>query len=111
MFLGKRRKTARPSLSDVLHTLTSVMSFLQKCRVNPALTIQLFSQVFHYINMWLFNRLVLEPQLKLCTRVWGVRLLTRLAKIQEWAQDHGLELAAECHLGRVMQVSNKNEEN
>nr|KAG5705047.1 hypothetical protein BaRGS_018777 [Batillaria attramentaria] len=31
----------------------------------------LFSQLFHFINMWLFNILVMEPQLQLCTRVWG----------------------------------------
>lgn len=101
---GKRRKASRPVLADVLHTLSSAMSLLRRCRVNAALTIQLFSQLFHYMNMWLFNRMVLEPQLKLCTRAWGLRLLRRLGRIQDWAENLGLELAAECHLGRATQV-------
>ena len=101
---GKRKKASRPVLGDVLHTLSSAMSLLRRCRVNAALTIQLFSQLFHYINMYIFNRLVLEPQLKLCTRNWGLRLSQRLERIQDWAENLGLELAAECHLGRVVQV-------
>ncbi|KAB0405932.1 hypothetical protein E2I00_012938, partial [Balaenoptera physalus] len=47
----------RPKIEDVLHTLTGAMALLRRCRVNAALTIQLFSQLFHFINMWLFNRL------------------------------------------------------
>ncbi|KAG9347511.1 hypothetical protein JZ751_005079, partial [Albula glossodonta] len=47
----------RPKIEDVLHTLTGAMSLLRRCRVNAALTIQLFSQLFHFINMWLFNKL------------------------------------------------------
>lgn len=101
---GKRKKASRPVLGDVLHTLSSAMSLLRRCRVNAALTIQLFSQLFHYINMYIFNRLVLEPQLKLCTRSWGLRLSQRLERVQDWAENLGLELAAECHLGRVVQV-------
>ena len=101
---GKRKRTSRPVLGDVLHTLKSAMALLRRCRVNPALTIQLFSQVFHFINMWLFNRVVLEPQLRLCTRAWGVKLRQRLERLQTWAESQGLELAAECHLARISQV-------
>ena len=75
-----------------------------RCRVNAALTIQLFSQLFHYINMWTFNRIVLEPDLKLCTRLWGHCLRMRLSFIEAWAERQGLELAADCHLARVVQV-------
>ena len=54
--------------------------------------------------MWLFNRIVFEPQLRLCTRAWGERLGTRLERLQAWAESQGLELAAECHLARIRQV-------
>ena len=101
---GNRKKSPRPVVGDVLHTLKAAMSLLRRCRVNPALTIQLFSQVFHFVNMWLFNRIVLEPQLRLCTRSWGMRLRARLARLQDWAESQGLELAAECHLARISQV-------
>ena len=65
---------------------------------------QLFSQLFHFINMWLFNVLVREPQLQLCTRPWGVRLKARLGSVEQWAEKQGLELAADCHLCRIIQV-------
>ena len=80
------------------------MSLLRRCRVNAALTIQLFSQLFHYVNMWLFNKLVLEPRRQLCTRAWGHRLKRRLGRIEIWAEKQGLELAADCHLARIIQV-------
>lgn len=80
------------------------MALLRRCRVNAALTIQLFSQLFHFINAWLFNRVVLEPRLQLCTREWGSVLRRRLAYVQLWAEKQGLELAADCHLAKVVQV-------
>lgn len=39
----------------VLTVLGSAMALLRRCRVNAALTIQLFSQLFHYINVISFN--------------------------------------------------------
>ena len=94
----------KPTMVDVLDTLSSAMNLLRRCRVNAALTIQLFSQLFHYINMWLFNILVTEKRMQLCTRVWGVRLKRRLGRVEAWAEKQGLELAADCHLCRIIQV-------
>lgn len=104
-WLGGRRRHGKPTISDVLFTLSSAMSLLRRCRVNAALTIQVFSQLFHYINMWIFNKLVLQPQLGLCSRDWGHRLKRRLARVESWAQKQGLELAADCHLCRVVQAA------
>ena len=47
--------------------LTFAMGLLRKCRVNAALTIQLFSQLFHYINMWTFNEIVNPEAKNYCT--------------------------------------------
>ncbi|XP_041354927.1 afadin-like [Gigantopelta aegis] len=96
---------SKPILADVLNTLSAAMTLLRRCRVNAALTIQLFSQLFHFINMWLFNILVTEPQLQLCTRAWGIRLKRRLGRIEAWAEKQGLELAADCHLCRIIQAA------
>lgn len=104
-WLGGRRRHGKPTISDILYTLSSAMSLLRRCRVNAALTIQVFSQLFHYINMWIFNKLVLQPQLGLCTRDWGYRLRRRLGQVESWAQKQGLELAADCHLCRVVQAA------
>jgi afadin len=80
------------------------MSLLRRCRVNAALTIQLFSQLFHFINMWLFNRLVTDPDSGLCSHYWGAIIRQQLGHIEAWAEKQGLELAADCHLSRIVQV-------
>ncbi|KAM9777512.1 afadin [Neosynchiropus ocellatus] len=91
----------------VLNTLMNGMSLLRRCRVNPALTVQLFSQLFHFISAWLFNRLVRSevgtPGLR--SRYWGAALRQRLTPIEAWAERQGLELAADCHLGLILQAT------
>lgn len=52
--------------------------------VNAALTIQLFSQLFHFINMWLFNRLVAGPVGALL-HYWGAILRQQLGHVEAWA--------------------------
>jgi afadin len=88
----------------VLAVLAGAMALLRRCRVNAALTIQLFSQLFHFVNMWAFNRMVCGDA-RLCTRQWGLRLKARLGHIEEWAEKQGLELAADCHLSRIIQAA------
>ncbi|XP_064629486.1 afadin-like isoform X2 [Lineus longissimus] len=100
-----RYQRNRPMMTDVIQTMSAAMALLRRCRVNAALTIQLFSQLFHYINMWLFNKIVMEARLRLCTRRWGFRLKRRLARIEVWAEKQGLELAADCHLARIIQTA------
>ncbi|KAM9703839.1 LOW QUALITY PROTEIN: afadin [Menidia menidia] len=95
----------RPRIEDVLHTLTGAMSLLRRCRVNAALTIQLFSQLFHFINMWLFNKLVTDTDSGLCCHYWGAILRQQLSHIEAWAEKQGLELAADCHLSRIVQAT------
>ncbi|XP_008304631.1 afadin [Stegastes partitus] len=91
----------------VLNTLMNAMSLLRRCRVNPALTIQLFSQLFHFISAWLFNQLM-SPEASapgLRSHYWGAALRQRLTTIEAWAERQGLELAADCHLGHIIQAT------
>ncbi|XP_060772373.1 afadin isoform X9 [Neoarius graeffei] len=101
----EEQNSQRPRIEDVLHTLTGAMSLLRRCRVNAALTIQLFSQLFHFINMWLFNKLVTESDSGLCSHYWGAILRQQLSHIEAWAEKQGLELAADCHLSRIVQAT------
>ena len=94
----------QPTMYDIIQMLNNAMSLLRRCRVNAALTIQLFSQLFHFINMFLFNEVVTRPELKLCCHHWGMRIRLRLSRVEAWAEKQGLELAAECHLARVTQA-------
>ncbi|KAM4724608.1 afadin isoform 2-T2 [Anableps anableps] len=96
-----------PGIEMVLDTLMNAMSLLRRCRVNPALTIQLFSQLFHFISAWLFNQLMVPetstPGLR--SHYWGSALRQRLTPIEDWAERQGLELAADCHLGHIIQAT------
>ncbi|XP_070698547.1 afadin [Pempheris klunzingeri] len=91
----------------VLNTLMNTMSLLRRCRVNPALTIQLFSQLFHFVSAWIFNQLM-SPEANtpgLRSHYWGAALRQRLMAIEAWAERQGLELAADCHLGHIIQAT------
>ncbi|XP_053682861.1 afadin isoform X3 [Sabethes cyaneus] len=87
----------------VLSVLGSAMALLRRCRVNAALTIQLFSQLFHYINVVCFNKFVTTSHM--CTSAWGKALSERLSLLELWAEKQGLELAADCHLARINQCA------
>jgi afadin len=89
----------------IMKVLTFAMGLLRKCRVNAALTIQLFSQLFHYINMWTFNEIVNPEAKNYCTHRWGMKIKKRMGKVEQWAEKQGLELAADCHLARVVQAA------
>ncbi|XP_044743827.1 uncharacterized protein LOC123306030 isoform X1 [Chrysoperla carnea] len=91
------------SVNPIISNLSSTMSLLRHCRVNAALTIQLFSQLFHYISARSLN-VILNTQ-SLCCKKWGLRLVNRLAHITRWAESQGLELAAECHLAKIQQCA------
>ncbi len=51
----------------IMKVLTLAMGLMRKCRVNAALTIQLFSQLFHFINRWTFNEIVTSEVKNYCT--------------------------------------------
>jgi len=55
---GMANDAMSPTTQGIIQVMQAAMSLLRKCRVNAALTIQLFSQLFHFINMWTFNQIV-----------------------------------------------------
>jgi afadin len=88
---------------EVINILSGAMNLLRKCRVNAALTIQLFSQLFHWISAKALANVISNNNL--CTRSFGNKLLNRLRNLQAWAESQGLELAAECHLAKIVQCA------
>jgi len=44
------------------------------------------------------------PELKLCSQIWGEKLLFRLKSIHNWALKQGLELPSECYLMKINQL-------
>jgi hypothetical protein len=109
--------TSHTAVDPILDVLNDTMSTMRKNRVNAALTIQIFSHLFHHIGKWLFDRLIgvydnrpgllgNQPNFEVyCNRVWGEKLHHRLSAINNWAEKQGLEQAAEFHLARVTQTT------
>ena len=56
MLLDADEASPEQMIPSVMNVLSLAMNLLRKCRVNAALTIQLFSQLFHFVNMWTFNQ-------------------------------------------------------
>ncbi|CAG0894654.1 unnamed protein product [Cyprideis torosa] len=54
--LGPTGDTRADRMDPILTTLSGTMGLLRRCRVNAALTIQLFSHLFHFLNRWVFNK-------------------------------------------------------
>lgn len=98
----KVRRRGRPTVGDILTTLSSTVSLLKRCRVNPTLSVMIFSLLFRYISTKLFNKLMVEA--KYCTRAIGQKMKKRLERVREWAEKEGMELPADNHLCKIIQV-------
>jgi site-specific recombinase XerC len=57
-----------------------------------------------YIVLTIFQLIGMDGR-NYCSRTWGSRLRRRLNRIETWAEKQGLELAADCHLVRVVQAA------
>ena len=99
---SKVRRRGRPTIGDILTTLSSTVSLLKRCRVNPTLSVMIFSMLFRYISTKLFNKLMGEA--KYCTRAIGQKMKRRLERVREWAEKEGMELPADNHLCMIIQV-------
>lgn len=102
---SKVSRRGRSTIHDVLQTLNSTITLLKRCRVNATLSIMVFSNLFRYISVKVFNRLV-GGEVKHCGRSLGQRLCRRLGKVKAWAEREGMELPAETHLTMIVQVNN-----
>uniref|UniRef100_A0A0M3HPD6 Afadin n=1 Tax=Ascaris lumbricoides TaxID=6252 RepID=A0A0M3HPD6_ASCLU len=92
--------------NETIMFLSEAVHVLRKHRVNAALTIQLFSQLFFYISAEVFNWLVSPAGAPYCSTAFGVRLSTRLANLHSWAKQQGMELPAICHMDKIQQAVN-----
>ncbi|VEL11064.1 unnamed protein product [Protopolystoma xenopodis] len=127
----EQRAMRETTVQRLMQSLSHLMQQFRRARLNPALAFQLFSRLFHTTSAWIFNGLTNRPEaiqaprlgqsgnevlstrwpasLRLDPDVWLTRnggrvLLRRLDRIQHWASRQGLELAAECHMQRCVQV-------
>jgi afadin len=102
---AKVSRRGRSTIHDVLQTLNSTITILKRCHVNATLSIMVFSNLFRYISVKVFNKLV-SGEVKHCGRSLGQRLCKRLGKVKGWAEREGMELPAETHLTMVVEVAN-----
>ena len=92
------------TMKNLFSILSSLMTLLRKCRVNAALTIQIFSHLFLSINTWLFNRIVCSTELNLRSYESAVRMTSHLLTLRQWTEKQGLELIFDYHLTKVNQL-------
>lgn len=58
------------------------------------------------LNIYLFQALSnVISNSNLCTKNFGQKLFNRLRNLQAWTESQGLELAAECHLAKIVQCA------
>ncbi|CEF64999.1 Afadin [Strongyloides ratti] len=93
--------------SETIVIFENIVNQLHRNNINANLQIQIFSQLFHYVNMYIFNWMVgTEEGARHLTLSWAIHLKERLFNIYKWAENHGLELAFECHMDRIQQAVN-----
>ena len=106
-FQGGDGDDEQAATNGTMQILSSAMALLRKCRVNAALTIQLFSQLFHFINMWTFNQIVTchyRPEGKpvnYCTHRWA----KKGCKLELWLQKNEFSRNSGANLGGKIQTS------
>jgi afadin len=93
------------AIKKMIKVLNESINLFRNSKVNNGLIFQLFSQYFHYINVWLFNKLVNhDNQNSICTRSWGSILNNFLEKIKLWAVKQGLDLIYKNHFYKIIQA-------
>ncbi|PAV79611.1 hypothetical protein WR25_27183 isoform C [Diploscapter pachys] len=93
--------------AELIQLLDSTMREARTSRLNPALTIQVSGHMFHSINATIFNALIGMGYTRVpLTSKLGRLLQSRLLQLHRWAEQMGVELAAECHLDRSRQAAN-----
>ena len=100
---SKVQRRGRSTIGDLLQLLNSTVTVLKTYRVNATLSIMVFSNLFRYISVRVFNRLV-SGEVKHCGRALGKKLSKRLERVKVWAEREGMELPAETHLTTIVEV-------
>lgn len=93
------------SNDNLFEYLSSIVDLFRKCRLNPRITLAIFSRLFYYINTFLFNRIVCQSDLKLCSRWTGDLIAYQLDLLDHWALEQGLESLTERYLLKLRQLS------
>ncbi|EIW72141.1 hypothetical protein TREMEDRAFT_25958 [Tremella mesenterica DSM 1558] len=97
---GAMEEVTPQSITDIL---TGVLVVLQIYDVNPALTVQAFSQIFYWIASELFNR-ILTRKKYLC-RSKAVQIRMNITALDDWVRSHGIpSKTATKHLEPVAQL-------
>lgn len=89
--------------SDICDILTGVLLVLQLYEVNPALTVQAFSQVFFWVSSELFNRILTRK--KNLSRSKALQIRMNITALEDWVRLNGIPArCAARHLEPVMQL-------
>ncbi|CEG80105.1 hypothetical protein RMATCC62417_14487 [Rhizopus microsporus] len=106
-FFRRSSTVSRQSISEltcspkaVTNLLSSILYVLQSYEVHPAIIIQAFGQLFHFLSCELFNR-ILSHRRHLC-RSRAIQIRMNITVMEEWIRDRDLPL--ETYLTSVIQL-------
>ncbi len=99
-----RRLTTIASPPSVVSILSATLLILQLYEINPALTIQVFSQIFLWMASEMFNRIIAQGKKYLC-RSKAMQIKMNITALEDWVRRSFLPPAIfTCHFERLQQL-------
>ena len=100
----RRNSSQIQSNDNLFEFLSLIIELFRKSRLNPQITLAIFARLFYYINTFLFNRIVCQPELRLCSRGSGDLIAYQLRLLDRWALEQGLEFLSQRYLEKIRQL-------
>jgi hypothetical protein len=89
---------------DIVDILSATLLVLQLYEINPALIVQVFSQVFLWMASEMFNRIIAQGKKYLC-RSKAMQIKMNITALEDWVRTSSLPPAIfSCHFERVIQL-------
>ncbi|OBS71879.1 hypothetical protein A6R68_13544, partial [Neotoma lepida] len=104
--VDQKQKNIAGALAFWMANASELLNFIKQDRDLSRITLDAQDVLAHLVQMAF--KLVTDPDSGLCSHYWGAIIRQQLGHIEAWAEKQGLELAADCHLSRIVQDLIKN---
>lgn len=92
----------RPSPIRYIQVLNALDYVLKLHNVNTLIKFQTFSQVFHYINAVIFNRII--SQSKYCSRSKAIQIRLNVSTLEDWLRSHNYKSYKPDNIGHISRL-------
>ncbi|KAL6040890.1 hypothetical protein STEG23_037866, partial [Scotinomys teguina] len=101
--VDQKQKNIAGALAFWMANASELLNFIKQDRDLSRITLDAQDVLAHLVQMAF--KLVTDPDSGLCSHYWGAIIRQQLGHIEAWAEKQGLELAADCHLSRIVQAT------